>query len=86
MPFRVFWSPYAEDGFEQFVTALPDPKLLASAARRVDQALSADPIEFGESRYDAIRIGFAHPIGIQFEVMQDVQTVIVHSVWLIDRR
>jgi hypothetical protein len=30
-------------------------------------------------------VGFVHPLGVQFEVMDDVQTVIVHDVWRIDR-
>jgi hypothetical protein len=33
-----------------------------------------------------MRIGFVEPPGIQFEVMDDVRTVIVHDVWRIDRK
>jgi hypothetical protein len=45
-----------------------------------------DPTAFGESRYDTIRVGFAYPLGVQFEVMDDVRTAIVHDVWRIDRK
>jgi hypothetical protein len=48
--------------------------------------LIAVPNEFGESRYELIRIGFAFPFGVQFEVMDDVRTVIVHDVWRIDQK
>jgi hypothetical protein len=44
------------------------------------------PNKFGESRYDTVRIGFVSPLGVQFEVMQDVRTVVVYDVWRIDRK
>ncbi len=66
--------------------AASDAAVLASAARQIDRHLLAAPTSFGESRYDTIRIGFVYPLGIQFEVMDDVRTVIVHDVWRIDRK
>ena len=33
-----------------------------------------------------MRVGFVFPLGVQFEVMDDVRTVIVHDVWRIDRK
>ena len=41
-------------------------------------------MRFGESRYDAVRVGFVLPLGVQFEVFDDVRTVIVYDVWRID--
>jgi hypothetical protein len=86
MSFRVFWSPSAEIGLERLVESSPDPQLLAAAARQLDQELMTAPESVGESRYDSIRVAFSFPIGVQFEVMADVRTVIVHSVWRIDQR
>ena len=49
----------------------------AAAAREIEQKLAADPLGFGESRYDAVRVGFVRPRG-------DVRTVIVYDVWRIN--
>lgn len=86
MPYRVLWAPNAEEKLEAFVGADPEPAILAGAARQIDQHLMTAPQSFGESRYDTIRIAFAYPLGVQFEVMDDVRTVIVHDVWRIDRK
>ena len=86
MQYRVLWAPHAEVVFERLAAASSDPGALAAAAREVDQQLFAAPYDFGESRYGAMRIGFVDPLGIQFEVMDDVRTVIVHDDWRIDRK
>ena len=86
MQHRVLWAPDAEDKLEQFLKKSSDPSILAAAARQIDQYLIAAPTAFGESRYEAMRVGFVYPLGVQFEVMDDVRTVIVHDVWRIDRQ
>jgi hypothetical protein len=86
MSYRVLWAPYAEDKLEQMLQAASDNALLAAAARQIDACLADAAASFGESRYDTIRVGFVHPMGIQFEVMDDIRTVIVHNAWRIDRR
>ena len=58
----------------------------AKTAGEIDGHLLGQPNEFGESRYDTVRIGFVHPLGVQFEVLEDVRTVIVYDVWRIDRK
>lgn len=57
-----------------------------AAAKEIDQHLSADPTGFGESRYDTVRVGFVRPLGLQFEVIEDVRTVIVYDIWRIDQK
>jgi len=86
MPYRVLWAPLAEDKLEQLLQAASDAAILAAAAREIDRHLLSAPESFGESRYDTIRIGFVYPLGIHFEIMDDVRTVIVHDVWRIDRK
>ena len=86
MQFRVLWAPYAEQRLENFLQQSADPNTLAAAARQLDQYLIVAPAEFGESRYEAMRVGFSFPLGVQFEVMDDVRTVVVHDVWRIDQR
>jgi hypothetical protein len=82
----VFWSPHAEQELEEI---LQDPAAraeCAAAARDIDRALRSDPLGFGESRYDNVRVGFALPLGVHYEVLEDVDTVIVYDVWRIDVR
>ncbi len=60
--------------------------MLAAAARAIDKRLVANPDQFGESRYDTVRVGFVLPLGVQFEVMDNVHTVIVYDVWRVDKK
>jgi mRNA-degrading endonuclease RelE of RelBE toxin-antitoxin system len=86
MSYRVFWSPQAEEQIERLASAASEPSRVATAARLIDSQLAKDPIEFGESRYDAVRVAFKRPLGIQYEVLEDVKTVVVYSVWRIDMK
>ena len=86
MTYRVFWSPTAEARFERIVSGAIDRESLAAAAKLIDKALAENPLAFGESRYDNVRVGFVLPLGVQFEVQPDVRTVIVFDVWRIDRK
>lgn len=86
MIYRVFWSPHAEERLEEILQDAPARALNAAAARDIDQHLAADPLGFGESRYDTVRVGFIRPLGIQYDVLEDVRTVIVYDVWRIDIR
>jgi len=85
MTYRVFWSPHSEERLEQILRDASEPAFLAGVAREIDQHLSTRPKTFGESRYETVRVGFVRPLGIQYEVMEDVRTVIVYDVWRIDR-
>jgi hypothetical protein len=84
MSYRVFWSPHAEDQLERLLLGSSDQPRLAEAARGIDQRLAKDPWIFGESRFDAVRIAFEQPLAIHYEVLEDVETVIVYDVWRID--
>jgi len=86
MTYRVLWSPHAEKRLELVLQDSTERELLAAAAREIDQCLMADPKAFGESRFDTVRVGFVPPLGVQFEVMDDVETVIVYDVWRFVRK
>lgn len=73
MTYRVLWAPYAEEQLEAELAG-PEATVTAAAAKEIDRHLASGPNDFGESRYDTIRVGFAWPIGVQFEVMEDVGT------------
>ena len=83
---RVLWAPDGEEKLEQFLNTADDPRIRAAVAREIDQRLIVAPHEFGESRSESIRIGFVFPLGIHFEIMDDIRAVIVHDVWRVDRR
>ncbi len=86
MSYRVFWSPHAEGQLEQIIRAATDVAIVAAAAREIDRHLVSTPATFGESRFDTVRVGFVPPLGVQFEMLEDVRTVIVYDVWRIDRK
>jgi plasmid stabilization system protein ParE len=86
MSFRVFWSPHAEERLESILRAASHTFSLTLAAKQIDRYLAAIPGDFGESRYDTVRVGFVPPLGVQFEVMDDVRTVIVYDVWRLDKK
>jgi hypothetical protein len=86
MTYRVFWSPHAEQRLEQILQNASDTGAIAAAARQIDRHLVVHPLTFGESRFDTVRVGFVLPLGVQFEVLDDVRTVIVYDVWQITRK
>ncbi len=86
MKYRVFWSPDAEIQLETILAVAGYRVDCASAARDVDGHLMSDPFGFGESRYDDVRVGFVLPLGVEYEVLKDVRTVIVHGAWRIGNR
>lgn len=38
-------------------------------------------LEFGESRYDTVRLGVVAPLAVLFDVLTDTPTVIVLDIW-----
>jgi len=62
MSYRVFWSPYAEELLERILRESADSVEAAVAARDINRFLISNPIDFGESRYDTVRIGFYRPL------------------------
>ena len=44
---------------------------ITAVAHAIDQELQANPERQGESREDEVRICFAYPLGIQFEINAD---------------
>jgi hypothetical protein len=84
MSYRVFWSPHAEGQLERLLLGASNLPRLAESAREIDQRLAREPLKFGESRFEAVRIAFERPLAIHYEVLEDVETVIVYDVWRID--
>jgi hypothetical protein len=51
------------------------------AANLIDRTLTEDPDKHGESRDGNIRVVFAAPLGVEFEISRDDRMVYVVSVW-----
>jgi hypothetical protein len=84
MNYRVLWAPNAEQRLEDLLQDAAAQAQIAGAAREIDRRLLTAPLLFGESRFEAVRIGFAHPLAVHFEVLDDVRTVVVYDVYRID--
>ena len=86
MKYRVLWSPQAEQRLESIIKRAAAPVEVVDASQKIDWQLLSAPNSFGESRSDQLRIGFAEPLAVLFEVMDDVRTAIVYDVWRTDRK
>jgi hypothetical protein len=58
--------------------------VIAAAARVINTWLASDPLNLGESRLDDVRVAFKYPLGLEFEVLDDVKAVVVYEVWRTD--
>jgi mRNA-degrading endonuclease RelE of RelBE toxin-antitoxin system len=84
MKYRVLWEPYAESQLERILGETTDQARIVAATRAIDGQLLTAPLEFGESRWDTVRIGFERPLGVLYDILDDVRTVIVYEVWFIE--
>ena len=87
MKYRVVWSPHAEHQLEAILAdTVASSGLARCSAINVDDYLMQIR-GFGESRYEEnMRIGFDLPLGVEYEILEDVRTVIVHGAWRIEVR
>jgi hypothetical protein len=85
MSYRVLWATYAEERLELILRDASNPFELARRVTEIDRRLAARASRLGESRFDSTRIAFVRPFGLFFDVLDDVQTVIVYDVWRMDR-
>lgn len=81
----VLWTPAAEQELATAWLDAADRGEVTRAANSIDRLLRVDPETRGESRYDAVRILFMPPLGVDFEVRADDCMVYVLSTWLISR-
>lgn len=77
----VFWAPEADDQLQSLIRGEDENSDLIRVLREIDFWLARDPLDFGESRYDTVRLGVVAPLAVLFDVLDDPPTVIVLSVW-----
>jgi hypothetical protein len=75
--------PHADERIQQIITESENSEPIIEALREIEYWLRWIPKEFGESRYENVRVGFVSPFGVQFEIIADPPTVIVMNVWLV---
>jgi hypothetical protein len=86
MKYTVVWKPAAERHLMEIWMRADDRDAVARAADGLDAALARDADQQGESREDGVRVTFATPLGIDFEVSPADRQVRVLAVWRTDRR
>jgi hypothetical protein len=59
---------------------------ITQATELVDAELRSNPYRLSESRDEGVRVLFVHPLGVEFEVDTQQQTVWVLHVWRFRRR
>ena len=77
----VFWSPEADERLQALILGAEESSDLIRVVREIDVWLARHPLDFGESRYDTVRIGVVPPLAVLFEVLDDPPTVIVLDIW-----
>jgi plasmid stabilization system protein ParE len=86
MKYTVVWKPAAERHLMEIWMRADDRDAVARAADELDAALARNARVLGESREEGVRVTFAEPLGINFEVSSADSQVRVLAVWRTDRR
>lgn len=81
MRHAVFWVPEADEKLQALIKAANASSELIRVVREIDFWLARDPLDFGESRFDTVRLGVVHPLAVLFDVLDDPPTVIVLDIW-----
>jgi plasmid stabilization system protein ParE len=80
MRFTVIWRPDALDELANAWTEAANRNAVTEASERIDQLLTNDPMDAGESRFGKNRIVFEPPLAVIFRVNEGDRMVFVLSV------
>lgn len=86
MTYTVLWVPGAEQELASLWLSAPDRVALSEAANAIDGLLRTDPEGRGESREAGRRILVEPPLGVIFSINEGDRTVLILTVWRINRR
>ncbi len=81
MKHTVVWVPAALIELATIWNDADDRGEVAAASDEIDRQLAASPRLVGESRGGNVRILFAGPLAIDYEVVEDDRMVTVLAVW-----
>jgi mRNA-degrading endonuclease RelE of RelBE toxin-antitoxin system len=82
MRYTVLWLPRAEQELAALWLDANQREAITRAAHELDQRPANDAQDEGESREADLRIAFAAPLGIEFQVEEEDRVVRVIQVWL----
>ena len=85
MNYEVVWTQEAENGLASTWLSATNREAIVVAADEIDQELSDNPLQVGESRAVSQRIHFHPPLVIYFSVLEAEKSVVVTSCQLIPR-
>jgi hypothetical protein len=77
----VFWSPEADEHLQTLILGAEERDHIVRVITEIDFWLARAPLDFGESRYDTVRLGVVPPLAVLFDVLEDPPTVIVIDIW-----
>lgn len=77
----VFWAPDADEKLRALLQEEEQGDAFLRLVREIDFWLARDPLNFGESRFDTVRLGVVAPLAVLFDVLDDPPTVIVLDIW-----
>ena len=77
----VFWAPEADEKLQSLIRDEDEGSDLIRVVREIDVWLARDPLDFGESRYETVRLGGVPQLAVLFDVLDDPPTVIVLDIW-----
>lgn len=82
MKYEVIWYRKAEQELAALWLSADDRNAISRTAAELDRSLARAPLELGESRASSVqRVAFVPPLGIEFEVIEDDNRVIVQGVF-----
>ena len=84
MRYRVDWSEAAERELSIAWFTTGDRNAVALASHNLEVALASDPLHFGRPRESSVsRVGFLHPLGVEFYVVEVDKRVLVLGVFAV---
>ena len=81
MRHHVFWVPDADERLQALIEAADDRNDLIRTVREIEFWLARNPLDFGESRFETVRLGVVRPLAVLFDVLEGPPTVIVLDIW-----
>lgn len=86
MKFDVNWSRNSEAKLTRLWTIALNRAAITTAANLIDEQLTKDPLNVGESREGSRRILHEAPLGVIYSVNETDRTVLVLDVWSFMKR
>jgi hypothetical protein len=80
---RVVWEVEAVQSLEEIWDAAFDQESIAHAIDVIEEELSEDAMQMGESRDEGFRVYFAPPLAVLYWANDRATEVIIEAVWTI---